>query len=183
MLFKDVCWKNFCIRLRRCCFPNLWQLGTRGSKLPSKLPILSQCGLDHRKQWPRSCSNGSGSKRQWILVLWVKSLYWKLEPKTDSHYSHSCRSGLHAVRFHSWADSHFTTSIMAGKRSNLAECRCYHHDVSLASIRYIFLSSGYWFNIAVWLLFTDIPQTMLPLWLHIIPHRVPSLRLQTGLQD
>jgi hypothetical protein len=72
---------------------------------------------------------------------------------------------------------------MAGKCGNLAERHCYHHDVSLASNRYIFLSPSYWFTIAVWLLFTNTPRTMLPPWLHITPPRVPSLRPQIGLQD
>jgi len=32
---------------------------------------------------------------------------------------------------------------MASKCGDLAERRCYHHDVSLASIRYMFLNPSY----------------------------------------
>lgn len=32
---------------------------------------------------------------------------------------------------------------MAGKHCNLAERRCYHHDVSLTSVRYEFLGPSY----------------------------------------
>jgi hypothetical protein len=58
---------------------------------------------------------------------------WESELKADSCHSHSCRSDLHALRFYSWADSHSSTSFMVGKLGNLAQCRCYYHDVGLAS--------------------------------------------------